>query len=248
MTTSFSDDYIWQRNLSCRKAQIILNWFLEHGNDSNDLAWPQSNRAPFECGGNWNVHHGCAADTLDSSFRTAENSDQNYAPADWPADRLSCINALRPQCPNTLDWAPRQQASPHPHFLVIQLSAESLDVCRVRASVPQKHSAGWKDHPHSLTYWLTTAETQHFREMWLKPSTGFLFFFLLMWPCRTLITVQLNRVILNFWIHFFISRNLLIYFIQICRPAVIFKNKKLQQVGQLKRYWWDYSKQLCWLD
>lgn len=82
MTTSFSDDYIWQRNLSCRKAQIILNWFLEHGNDSNDLAWPQSNRAPFECGGNWNVHHGCAADTLDSSFRTAENSDQNYAPAD----------------------------------------------------------------------------------------------------------------------------------------------------------------------
>lgn len=28
------------------------------------------------------------------------------------------------------------------HPLTIQLSAESLDVCRVRASVPQKHSAG----------------------------------------------------------------------------------------------------------
>lgn len=50
----------------------------------------QSNRAPFGCGGNWDVHHGCAADTIDSSFRTTENSDQNYASADWPADHLSC--------------------------------------------------------------------------------------------------------------------------------------------------------------
>lgn len=103
--------------------------------------------------------------------------------------------------------------------------------------------------PPSFTHLLTDHSWDTaFQRKVVKTKHWISFLFLLMWPCRTLITVQLNRVILNFWIHFFISRNLLIYFIQICRPAVIFKNKKLQQVGQLKRYWWDYSKQLCWLD
>ncbi len=55
ITTVFSDGYFQQDNAPCHKAQIILDWFLEHDNEFTLLKWPpvtrsQSNRAPLACG------------------------------------------------------------------------------------------------------------------------------------------------------------------------------------------------------
>ncbi len=54
-------------HVTCHKAQIISDWFLEHDNEFTLLKWPpvtryQSNRAPLGCGGTGDSHHGCAAD------------------------------------------------------------------------------------------------------------------------------------------------------------------------------------------
>jgi len=35
-----SDGYFQQDNAPCHKAQIISNWFLEHGNEFTVLKWP----------------------------------------------------------------------------------------------------------------------------------------------------------------------------------------------------------------
>ncbi len=42
MTTVYpsSDGYFQQDNVSCHKAQIILDWFLEHDDEFTLLKWP----------------------------------------------------------------------------------------------------------------------------------------------------------------------------------------------------------------
>ncbi len=62
-----SGGYFQQDNVPCHKAQIILDWFLEHDNEFTLLKWPpvtrsQFNRAPLGCDGTGDSHHGCAAD------------------------------------------------------------------------------------------------------------------------------------------------------------------------------------------
>ncbi len=78
MATSMQD------NAPCHKAQIISDWFHEHGNEFTLLKWPpqspesQSNRAPLRCGGTGDSHHGCAADKSAATvwcYRV--NMDQN---------------------------------------------------------------------------------------------------------------------------------------------------------------------------
>ncbi len=68
MTTVYpsSDGYFQQDNAPCYKAQIILDWFLEHDNEftimASTVTRSQSNRALLGCGGTGDSHHGCAAD------------------------------------------------------------------------------------------------------------------------------------------------------------------------------------------
>ncbi len=64
MTTVYpsSDGYFQQDNAPCHKAQIISDWFLENVKLKFTLLRSQSNRAPLECGGMGDSHHGCAAD------------------------------------------------------------------------------------------------------------------------------------------------------------------------------------------
>ncbi len=64
----FSDGYFQQDNAPCHKAQISLDWFIEHDNEltlpelASTFTRSQSNRAPLGCGGTGDLHHGCAAD------------------------------------------------------------------------------------------------------------------------------------------------------------------------------------------
>ncbi len=48
MTTVYpsSDGYFQQDNAPCHKAQIILDWFLEHDNDFTLLKWPPQSPGP----------------------------------------------------------------------------------------------------------------------------------------------------------------------------------------------------------
>ncbi len=78
-----SDGYFQQDNAPCHTAQIISDWFLEHGNEFTLLKWlpvtrSQSNRAPLGCGGTGDSHHGCAAEkSAETAWCYHVNMDQN---------------------------------------------------------------------------------------------------------------------------------------------------------------------------